>query len=112
MGSRSAAAHVRLRPEGSERFHHQLPALLWPCLYRTPGSLQRGGHVQFKSKDFEYTINNKRKGGWDIVIKPKDAGDVRQMALSISEDGYGSCRCSVITGSLSTSTAMLERGQR
>lgn len=47
------------------------------------------GGIQFKSKDFEYTINNKRKGGWDILIKPRDAGDVRQLSLMISEDGYG-----------------------
>jgi hypothetical protein len=57
--------------------------------YTAPLDPSKGG-IQFKSKDFEYTATNKRKGGWDIVIKPKDAEDVRQMSLSISEDGYGS----------------------
>jgi hypothetical protein len=57
--------------------------------YTAPLDPSKGG-IQFKSKDFEYTISNKRKGGWDIVIKPKDAGDVRQMSIMISEDGYGS----------------------
>ncbi len=47
------------------------------------------GGIQFKSKKFDYTIENKRKGGWDIVIKPSDAGDVRQLSIMISEDGYG-----------------------
>lgn len=57
--------------------------------YTAPLDPSKGG-IQFKSKDFEYTISNKRKGGWDILIKPKDAGDVRQMSLMISEEGYGS----------------------
>lgn len=57
--------------------------------YTAPLDPSKGG-IQFKSKDFEYTISNKRKGGWDIVIKPKDAGDVRQMSMMISENGYGS----------------------
>lgn len=57
--------------------------------YTAPLDPSKGG-IQFKSKDFEYTINNKRKGGWDILIKPKDAGDVRQLSLMVSEDGYGS----------------------
>lgn len=57
--------------------------------YTAPLDPARGG-IQFKSKDFEYTISNKRKGGWDILIKPKDVDDVRQLSLMISEDGYGS----------------------
>ncbi|WP_298741381.1 DUF4251 domain-containing protein [uncultured Chitinophaga sp.] len=57
--------------------------------YTAPIDPSKGG-LQFKSKDFEYTIENKRKGGWDIVIRPKDANDVRQMSLMISEEGYGS----------------------
>jgi hypothetical protein len=57
--------------------------------YTAPLDPTRGG-IQFKSKDFEYTISNKRKGGWDILIKPKDVDDVRQLSLMISEDGYGS----------------------
>jgi len=56
--------------------------------YTAPMDPTKGG-FRFKSKDFEYTIDNKRRGGWHIVIRPKDADDARQLALTISEDGYG-----------------------
>jgi len=49
-----------------------------------------GGGIQFTSKDFSYTSTPKKKGGWDILIKPKDYRDVQQMSLSITESGYAS----------------------
>ncbi|HEY4061090.1 MAG TPA: DUF4251 domain-containing protein [Puia sp.] len=55
--------------------------------YTAPIDPSKGG-IQFTSKDFNYTITNGKKGGWDIRIKPKDYRDVQQLSLSISEDGY------------------------
>jgi len=55
--------------------------------YTAPIDPSKGG-IQFTSKDFDYTIANGKKGGWDIQIKPKDYQDVQQLSLSISEDGY------------------------
>ncbi len=55
--------------------------------YSAPMDPTQGG-IQFTSKDFTYTVTEKKKGGWDIVIKPKDYRDVQQMTLSISSDGY------------------------
>src|SRR5882724_2970412 len=49
-----------------------------------------GGGIQFNSKDFSYTSTPKKKGGWDIQIKPKDVQEVQQMNLSISQSGYAS----------------------
>jgi len=46
------------------------------------------GALTFTSKDFEYTTTPKNKGGWDVLIKPKDYRDVQQMNLSISSTGY------------------------
>lgn len=46
------------------------------------------GGIRFTSTDFDYKVKD-RKGGWDIAITPKDAKDVRQMLLSITESGYG-----------------------
>lgn len=46
------------------------------------------GGIQFTSRDFEYTVTDAKKGGWNIVIKPKDASDVQQMQLNIYENGY------------------------
>jgi hypothetical protein len=45
--------------------------------------------IQFNSKDFEYTSTPGKKGGWDVVIKPKDVTDVQRVNLSIS--GSGNC---------------------
>jgi hypothetical protein len=46
--------------------------------------------LDFKTTDFKYTITESKKGGWDISIIPKNAGDARQLTLSVSQDGYAS----------------------
>ena len=56
--------------------------------YTAPLDPSKGG-IQFTSRKFDYTVNNGKKGGWNIQISPKDADDVRQMVLMLSEDGYG-----------------------
>jgi hypothetical protein len=33
-----------------------------------------------------------KKGGWEIVLKPKDVRDVREYFLSVSEKGYANLR--------------------
>lgn len=48
------------------------------------------GGINFTSTSFGYNVENRKKGGWDITITPKDTKDVRTMTLSISESGYGS----------------------
>ena len=55
--------------------------------YSAPIDPTKGG-IQFSSKDFEYTSTPRKKGGWDILIKPKDYRDVQQMSLSVSSGGY------------------------
>lgn len=57
--------------------------------YSAPVNTTDGG-IQFVSASFEYTVVPRKKSGWDISIKPKDARDVQQMQLSISETGYAS----------------------
>jgi len=57
--------------------------------YAAPIDPSQGG-IKFSSKDFTYQATPKKKGGWDVLIKPKDARDVQQMSLSISENGYAS----------------------
>lgn len=46
------------------------------------------GGIKFTSNDFEYTTTEKKKGGWDIVIKPKDVREIQSVRLSITESGY------------------------
>jgi hypothetical protein len=55
--------------------------------YTAPMDPTQGG-IQFTSKDFDYTVNPRKKGGWDIQIKPKDYRDVQQFSLSVTESGY------------------------
>ena len=63
--------------------------------YSAPIDPSQGG-IQFTSKDFDYTTTPRKKGGWDIQIKPKDYRDVQQMSLTISEDGYASLQVTSI----------------
>jgi hypothetical protein len=53
----------------------------------TIGSSGDGG-IKFKTADFEYTIKGAKKGGWDILIKPKNITDATQITMSISKAGY------------------------
>ena len=50
------------------------------------------GGYSFTSTDFTYTAKARRKGGWDVVIKPKDVNDVREFSLNVSESGYATLR--------------------
>lgn len=58
--------------------------------YVAPMDPSQGG-MDFTSTHFEYTVTPGKKGGWEVLIKPKDLkNDVRQLYLSISQDGYAS----------------------
>jgi hypothetical protein len=45
------------------------------------------GAFDFTSTDFEYTIKDRKKGGWDISLKPNDRQDIQQINLTIFENG-------------------------
>jgi hypothetical protein len=53
----------------------------------TPGRTNDG--INFTSTNFTYNVTEGKKGGWMIEIKPKDAGDVQQLNLNLSKNGYG-----------------------
>jgi len=55
--------------------------------YTAPIDPTEGG-INFTSTNFNYTTTERKKGGWDILIKPKDGKDVQQLFLTISETGY------------------------
>jgi hypothetical protein len=55
--------------------------------YVAPIDPTQGG-FNFTTTSFIYTVNNRKKGGWDVDIKPNDSNiDVREMALTIFENG-------------------------
>jgi hypothetical protein len=53
--------------------------------YVAPINPSEGG-IQFTSTDFDYNVQDAKKG-WNITLLPKDTKDVRQMYLSVSENG-------------------------
>ncbi|HEY6978149.1 MAG TPA: DUF4251 domain-containing protein [Chitinophagaceae bacterium] len=55
--------------------------------YTAPIDPSEGG-INFTSTNFDYTTTVRKKGGWDVLIKPKDGKDVQQLFLTISENGY------------------------
>jgi len=48
------------------------------------------GGINFTSTDFEYQVSDRKKGGWDITIKPRDVKDVQQFNLAVFESGSAS----------------------
>jgi uncharacterized protein DUF4251 len=59
--------------------------------YSAPYGSGNGG-FNFTSKDFAYSSKTRKKGGWEISIKPKDVTDVREFLLTVSESGHGTLR--------------------
>lgn len=51
------------------------------------------GPLRFTSTDFIYN-ETKKKGGWDISIKPKDVRSVREFNLHVSDSGYATLQVS------------------
>ena len=56
--------------------------------YTAPLDPAKGG-IDFTSTNFDYKAKQRKKGNWEINIKPKDADDVRQLYLSFSASGFG-----------------------
>lgn len=58
-------------------------------MYQATISNSDGG-IKFTSTDFSYTSNPRKKGGWEIVIKPKENISVQEMYLTVFENGNAS----------------------
>jgi hypothetical protein len=48
------------------------------------------GGIKFTSTKFSYEIKAKKKGGWEITIKPADVKNIDRLLLNVSADGYAS----------------------
>ncbi|HWZ14439.1 MAG TPA: DUF4251 domain-containing protein [Mucilaginibacter sp.] len=62
--------------------------------YVAPTDPTEGG-IKFKTTHFDYKAKTNKKGGWDILIVPKDKNisdmrDVQSLRLSITSTGYAS----------------------
>ena len=50
---------------------------------------ERGG-IDFTSTKFDYKVTPRKRGGWDVSIKPNDASNVQELNFFISENGSAS----------------------
>jgi hypothetical protein len=48
------------------------------------------GGIRFTSTVFEYNVSQNKKGKWEIVIRPKDATGIREVNMTIFENGTAS----------------------
>ena len=48
--------------------------------------------LQFTSMSYEYSVKNKKKNRWDITIKPKDITRIRDLNLTVFDNGRASLR--------------------
>lgn len=57
--------------------------------YSAPMNTSEGG-IKFTSLNFDYLVSDRKKGGWNITIKPKDKQDVQLLILNVFVDGTAS----------------------
>lgn len=48
--------------------------------------------ITFTTNEFEYDVKPKKKGGWDVTIKPNDASQISKLFLTITSTGYATLR--------------------
>lgn len=48
--------------------------------------------ITFTSNKFEYDVKPKKKGGWDVTIKPTDTSQISKLFLSITSTGQATLR--------------------
>jgi Domain of unknown function (DUF4251) len=48
--------------------------------------------INFTSVNFDYNASPRKKKGWDLVIKPKDASGVQDLSFTIFDNGSASLR--------------------
>ena len=48
--------------------------------------------IKFTSTDFDYSVKNTKRGGWEISLRPKDVTDFREFVLTVFENGSAMLR--------------------
>ncbi len=88
----SGAPARQLRSDYDVRVSPEKVICYLPFLGTSTGG---GGYVgenslDFISKDFDYNVVDREKGGWDITIKPKDRTEPRALQLTVYPNGTAS----------------------
>jgi len=52
------------------------------------------GGIKFTATNFDYTVSPKKKNRWEITIKPKDVNDVRELYLTVFDNGRATLQVS------------------
>jgi hypothetical protein len=52
--------------------------------------------LKFTSTKFDYTVSEAKRGGWEILIKPKDVKYLQSLRFYISPSGYGQLNATMI----------------
>jgi len=50
------------------------------------------GGIDFTSTKFDYKAKARKKGGWDVTIKPADVKEVQELNFTISDNGSANLR--------------------
>lgn len=85
-GTRQLTSEYTLRVSGDSVIAY-LP--YFGVAYSAPVNSSEGG-IKFISTHSIYKITNRKKGGWDITIKPTDVSDVQQLYFTIFTNGSAS----------------------
>jgi Domain of unknown function (DUF4251) len=48
--------------------------------------------IKFTSMNYEYSVKNKKKNRWEITIKPNDVSAIRDLNLTVFDNGGASLR--------------------
>jgi len=52
--------------------------------------------VKFNSKQFTYSAETTKKGGWNIIFIPKDDIKIRRIHLNITREGYCTMQLNIV----------------
>ena len=70
------------------------------------------GGIKFTSTNFEYKAVERKKGGWEITIKPKDVKNLTSIVLYVSSNGYASLNITSFNRDFITFNGVLEEKGR
>jgi hypothetical protein len=68
-----------------------------------------GGGISFISTDFDYSVVKSKKNKWEIEIRPNDADDVKELFLTVFENGRADLRVNSNSRQAITYSGYLEK---
>ena len=64
--------------------------------------------LKFTSTNFDYSASKAKRGGWDVLIKPKDVKYLQSLRFYISPSGYGQLTATMINRDMITYDGQLK----